>query len=100
MSKKNTGIPKFIRSPDASVIWCSCLDGMVELACTNDPDSYAGGSLATGRVTQADKLKERSQTKRNNLVLQVGGYQVRPETRLTENMSKSKITKANKVKQI
>jgi hypothetical protein len=38
-----------------------------------DPESYAGGSVATGRVPHAGQVKGRSQTKRDTLVLQVGG---------------------------
>jgi hypothetical protein len=39
------------------------------------PESYAGGSLATGRVSQARQVNMgRDQTKRNTLVLQVGGW--------------------------
>jgi hypothetical protein len=27
------------------------------LACTNDPESYVGGSVATGRVSQAEQVE-------------------------------------------
>jgi hypothetical protein len=32
-------------------------DVVVGLAGSNDPDSYAGGSIATGRVTQAGQVE-------------------------------------------
>lgn len=41
----------------ATLRCCSCLDGAVELACTNDPESYAGCRLATGRVTQVGQVE-------------------------------------------
>jgi len=44
------------------------------LAWCNDPKSYAGGSVATGRATLAGQVKESTQTKRDTLVLQVGGW--------------------------
>jgi hypothetical protein len=45
------------------------------LACPGNLDSYAGGSLATGRVSQTRQVNMgRDQTKRNTLVLQVGGW--------------------------
>jgi len=44
-----------------------------ELEYPNDPDSYAAGSVATGRVTLGGQVKGRGQTKRGTLVLQVGG---------------------------
>jgi hypothetical protein len=40
-----------------------------------NPESYAGGSLPTGRISQAREVNMgRDQTKRNTLVLQVGGW--------------------------
>jgi len=45
-----------------------------ELAWCNDPESYAGGSVATGRATLAGQFKENTQTKRDTLALQVGGW--------------------------
>jgi hypothetical protein len=41
---------------------------------SRDPEIYAGGSVATGRGTHARQIKDRSQTKRDTLVLQVGGW--------------------------
>ena len=43
------------------------------LACCNDPESYAGGSVATGKATLAGQVKG-EHTKRDTLVLQVGGW--------------------------
>ena len=37
--------------------WCHYLGVVEELACTFDPESYAGGSVATGRVSQAGQVK-------------------------------------------
>ena len=48
------------------------------LAWYIDPESYAGGSVATCRATLADRSKESTQTKRDTLVLQVGGWVVGP----------------------
>jgi hypothetical protein len=42
----------------------------VENSC--DPESYAGGSVAAGRASMAERSRGRSQTKRDTLVLQVG----------------------------
>jgi hypothetical protein len=44
------------------LVWC------------NDPESYAGGSVATGRATLPNRSKESNQTKRDTLVLQFGGW--------------------------
>jgi hypothetical protein len=44
----------------------------VGFALSYDPESYAGGSVATGRVSNA------GQTKRDTLVPQVGGLQLHP----------------------
>jgi hypothetical protein len=40
----------------------------------NDPESYAGGSIATGRAPMPDRKKVMTQTKRYTLVLQVVGW--------------------------
>jgi hypothetical protein len=37
--------------------WCLYFDVVVGLAGSNDPESYAGGSIATGRVTQAGQVE-------------------------------------------
>jgi len=47
---------------------------VVGLAWSNDPESYAGGSIATGRVSHARQVKVMTQTKWDALVLQVGGW--------------------------
>ena len=45
------------------------------LAWCNYPESYAGGSVATGRATLAGQVKgEHPDTERDTLVLQVGGW--------------------------
>lgn len=36
---------------------CFHLDAVVKLVYTDNPESYAGGSLATGRVSQAGQVK-------------------------------------------
>jgi hypothetical protein len=46
---------------------------VVGLAWSNDPESYTGGSIATGRVSQAGQLKGDDPDKERYLVLQVGG---------------------------
>jgi hypothetical protein len=38
-----------------------------------DPESYAGSSLATGRVSHARQVKSDDPDKKGYLVLQVGG---------------------------
>jgi hypothetical protein len=45
---------------------------MVGLAWSNDPASYTGGSIATGRVSQVGQVKGDDPDK-GTLVLQVGG---------------------------
>ena len=40
---------------------------------SHDPESYAGGSVATGRATHARQVKGDVQTKSDTLVLQAGG---------------------------
>jgi hypothetical protein len=46
------------------------LDLVEGLACPGNPESYAGGRLTTGRVSQARQVNMgRDQTKRNTLVL-------------------------------
>jgi hypothetical protein len=47
--------------------------GVRRLAWCNDPESYAGGSVATGRATLAGQLKG-EHPKIDALVLQVGGW--------------------------
>jgi len=46
---------------------------VVGLAWSNDPDPCAGGSDAIGILSRADRSKVVTQTKRDNLFLQVGG---------------------------
>jgi hypothetical protein len=38
--------------------WCLQLIVVVEFECSRDPESYAGGSVGTGRVTHAGQVKE------------------------------------------
>jgi hypothetical protein len=45
---------------------------VVGLAKAYDPESYAGGSIVTGRVAHAGQIKVMIQTKKDTLVLQVG----------------------------
>jgi hypothetical protein len=37
--------------------WCLHLIVVVAFECSRDPESYAGGSIATGRVTHAGQVK-------------------------------------------
>jgi hypothetical protein len=53
--------------------WCLHLIVVVGFEWSRDPESYAGGSVATGRTPMLDRSRGRSQTKRDTLVLQVGG---------------------------
>jgi hypothetical protein len=52
------------------------------LAWSCDPESYACGSVAIGRVCDTGQVEGDDQTKRETLVLQVGvrawGFQLRP----------------------
>jgi hypothetical protein len=36
---------------------CFYLVVVVGLACTNDPESYVGGSVATGRVSETEQVE-------------------------------------------
>jgi len=40
---------------------------VVGLEWSNDPESYAGGSIATGRASHARQVKVMTQTKRDTL---------------------------------
>ena len=51
------------------ICWYPHLVVVGELEYPNDPESYAAGSVATGRVTLGDRSKVRGQTKRGTLVL-------------------------------
>jgi len=46
---------------------------VVGLAWSNDPESYPGSSDATSVASRARQVKVMTQTKRDMLVLQVGG---------------------------
>ena len=46
---------------------CSYFDVVVGLVWSNDPESYAGGSVATGRVTQAGQVKGDDPDKKGHL---------------------------------
>jgi len=50
------------------------LDVVVGLAWSNDPETYASSSIATDKVSMPDRSKVTTQTKRDTLVLQVGGW--------------------------
>jgi hypothetical protein len=49
-------------------------DEAVGLAWSNDPESYAGGSVATGRASHARQVKAKTLTRRDTLVLQVESW--------------------------
>ena len=49
-------------------------DIMVGLVWSDDPESYAGGSVPTGRASIPDRSKVMTQTKGDTLVLQVWGW--------------------------
>ena len=44
------------------------------LVWSDDPESYAGGSITIGWASHARQVKAMTQTKRDTLVLQVGGW--------------------------
>jgi hypothetical protein len=56
------GFPQVLQG-NASIIplirnrWCQHLIVVVEFECSRDPESYAGGSVATGSVTHAGQVK-------------------------------------------
>jgi hypothetical protein len=54
--------------------WYLHLIVVVGFETSSDPESYAGGSVATGRATMPDRSRGRSQIKRDTLGLQVGGW--------------------------
>jgi len=45
-------------------------DAVVGLEWSNDPESYAGGSIVTGRASHARQVKVMTQTKRDTLTEQ------------------------------
>jgi len=45
---------------------------VIGLAYFENPECYAGGSVANGRVPLPDRMRVRGQTKRDSLVLQLG----------------------------
>jgi len=49
-------------------------DVVVGLAWSNDPESCAGRSDAAGMASRARRVRVMTQTKRDTLVLQVGGW--------------------------
>ena len=54
---------------------------VVGLVWSNDPESYAGGSVSTGRFSIAGQFEGYdTDKKRDTLVLQVGGWKVRLTT--------------------
>jgi hypothetical protein len=66
------------------IIWClnkvslrrryPYFDIVAGLAWSEDPESYAGGRIATGRGSYVAQVKVMTQTKRDSLVLQVRGW--------------------------
>ena len=50
------------------------LGAVVGLASSNDPESYAGVSVASGRACHAAQVKVDEVNKRDNLALQVGSW--------------------------
>jgi hypothetical protein len=53
---------------------CLHFDVVAGLEWSKDPDSHAGGSVATGRASFAGQVKVMTQTKRDTLNLQGGGW--------------------------
>jgi hypothetical protein len=49
-------------------------DVVVGLVWSNVPESYADGSVATGRASHDRQVRGETHTKRDTLVLQVGGW--------------------------
>jgi hypothetical protein len=49
-------------------------DVVVGLAWSNDPESYVGGSIPTGRAFHAGEVKVMTQTKMDTLVNQFCGW--------------------------
>jgi hypothetical protein len=45
------------RYKDKPPRWCLYFDVVVGLVWSNDPESYAGGSVATGRITHAGQVE-------------------------------------------
>ena len=52
----------------------STFDLVVGPVWSNDPESYADGSLTASRASLARQVKVMTQAKRDMLVLQVGGW--------------------------
>jgi hypothetical protein len=61
--KKCGGVDVYIHIFLTSVLvgdphrWCLHLVVVVGFECSRDPESYAGGSVATGRITHAGQVK-------------------------------------------
>ena len=53
---------------------CPYFDVVVGLAWSDDPESYTGGSLLLVGSPMPDRSKAMTQTKRDTLALQVGGW--------------------------
>ena len=60
------------------------------LARCNDPESYAGGSVVLVGPPLPDRSKESTQTKRDTLVLQVGGWVDGPAPHHPEKYTQAK----------
>jgi hypothetical protein len=56
----------------------TCFEVLVGLGLSNDPESYSGGSVASGKALMPDMSKVVTQIKRNTLVFQVGVWADNP----------------------
>ena len=55
--------------------WYLYFDVVVGLVWSKNPDSYAGGSVATGRASRVEQVKSDDPDEKGyTLVLQVGGW--------------------------
>jgi hypothetical protein len=53
----NLKYSRYIETYEGEPPMCFYLVVVVGLACTNDPESYVGGSVATGRVSQTKQVE-------------------------------------------
>jgi hypothetical protein len=73
---RGVGVLK-IEESESERLCTACTALVVRLAWSNDPTSYAGGIADTGiGVLVPDRSRGITQTKRDTLVLQVGGWAV------------------------
>jgi hypothetical protein len=54
--------------------WYPCFDLVVGVAWAGDPESYAGGGSVAPNRAMTDRSTVMTQTKRDTLVFQVGGW--------------------------